>query len=1042
MSSLGSGAGTSAIPEQGTFDALETYWSKADFKSRNIQFIKDPKESSICMIWNALVTKTQITPKYYVHDLVEKMKTDKKDYESSIQQYSLDVQGVALALDVIAKRELELGANPDKKSPEEGLKLIPDQMRHLNNLLQNLKAHDEFIQEFNQLCPEKYEAYKCKFTHQETIESVQKGIRNLTELDKSLRAEIAERERKETEAKTNKEIDAIKLVIDNLSQKIEKGERIDEDYIVKEYPAIRDQIARLNADKSIIYDLLGSYHVLLNKSYIQSFESRLKGSEIGLFSKPIIMTLQKLGYPGITFAEFEVKARKEFIGEIGDILKAKQNQDVLVQPPANLITIIQNMQMDKIGEVLGLKESQRNNLTAVFKVVMGLERKWDKIKQGQDKSIKDHIIDSLEISRPDQKKKVVGKIEAFKTNIPLSRFLETVFDWEYQTQQGVPLPFSKDVFKMSSEHLSEFTNSLNALVEKATEGWLNDTISTQLIDYVNLLNECDYTITQLATNIEYGQAVDNEFVRSSYKGFNKMIQRLEIVDPKEANELRQRYYKTINAGYLETMVNQLENGKLEPLSIQIQFTLKRFGFTLDEAALDSSRKSLLSRLKSHLEKGDVYKLIEENPLAVIDNINKMQIEIAAGLSGLPVEPRKNLIAFLEKVNNYISQIQKRNADEIDKIKKEVIERLEKEIADPARRAVVQDRIKNYKPGIPRTTILLDLFHKKNQLKSIGEVFLPEVSKETQSLLYFSKDEFEGILAKMTAHIDKSRGELEWDSYRSANKSKIQDLIKQKTEDKEEIEIKKQNDWFNRNRLSRSFDYNQGEWGDQEILGGGCCASITFGWILQIQRNPTKKITSIHDVNPDLPKKVRHIYASSSKKIQEKLSAELQARGFVSERETKEAQDVYVTPKERRIQAEYFVTPRGTEGVSGMPMSVLKREGATKETLVGIENAHAKVTSLIDQVIDLDEKSDRTLLRKSAGMVQVSMNNTEAGHSVGMQIDRQGGVYRFMDPNFGIYTYDSLDRMRKEFGEFLEVFYPDWGYYRAIQYVLKKTESFV
>lgn len=200
---------------------------------------------------------------------------------------------------------------------------------------------------------------------------------------------------------------------------------------------------------------------------------------------------------------------------------------------------------------------------------------------------------------------------------------------------------------------------------------------------------------------------------------------------------------------------------------------------------------------------------------------------------------------------------------------------------------------------------------------------------------------------------------------------------------------------------RLFEFSQTAFGSDEVLRTGLCYAINYRWTIQINRNPTKPITSVRDLddpanipensNKPTPRDRKNHAASKMpaefRKTNPQELYEKSPKEFYKEKLKRDDQEI---PK--KLRNNQFIMHQDSE------------EGRS-----------------IGELIEKLDK-DRTNWKNQNGVFAILACGGMQGHALGMQIDDTNKIYRFWDVNSGLYEYDSLEGMKEDFIEYMKAFY--------------------
>ncbi|MBA3958246.1 MAG: hypothetical protein H0X51_07635 [Parachlamydiaceae bacterium] len=531
-------------------------------------------------------------------------------------------------------------------------------------------------------------------------------------------------------------------------------------------------------------------------------------------------------------------------------------------------------------------------------------------------------------------------------------------------------------------------------------------------------------LAQVEQNVRYGQAIDREFIAESYPAFLNKVEEIRHISPAQANEFEERYNIAVNRGYLKTMISQVEGRQLTfPISYQIM--LVQMGISHDEIGkqMGAGVELFLKHLHSCLNDE---KLLKGSPQKLVDTVQNVSLEIIGKALKLTPAQHDNLKQVLKAIYDF----------ELTE-GKALRELLMSSLTDATEEErELKGMLKNLPMNLVIQRVLPNLYSKANLEKANLKLGMEAFN--------FSKEEMTKFLGELNAF--QKNYHLYVDELKI-----IEKILSSLSYYSKETNVRK-SEWMRDNLRHQSLSFNQGVYGDDAVLGGGCCAGIVFGWGLEIQKNPDKKITSLADVNPVVAK-AAHKALSSLPEMRETVgkssfvqAAKREARRRETEEETKESKEEWelsdkkpteelsesgVTGVDRYRQAAYSVAVRMGD-VNAIPESVLKHEGVKRTSLI---QSQARMSSkqFLEKLNQMNAEKDGKLFDSSSGMVQIGIYDFENGSGHAIAVQMREGTYRILDPNLGIFTYKSLEHMQTEFVKFMQAFYPKYQCTRAYQY---------
>lgn len=197
----------------------------------------------------------------------------------------------------------------------------------------------------------------------------------------------------------------------------------------------------------------------------------------------------------------------------------------------------------------------------------------------------------------------------------------------------------------------------------------------------------------------------------------------------------------------------------------------------------------------------------------------------------------------------------------------------------------------------------------------------------------------------------------------------------------------------------SIPFRQGSGGLGEVLGGGVCMGLSSRFVKTVIENPDIKDEDLQcdQIKPE----DRFVQATHGMNVDKK-------RILIKQKEKMESQPSL--PKEINLNLDDNLFDQMTEishesmdleeYLSILPEAFLKRNKLEPNLLCNISNI------LNPKIWDEFEKQikDSVIMQKSNGAALISFQR----HICALHVDSAKGVFRFYDPNFGLYKFDNID----------------------------------
>lgn len=511
-------------------------------------------------------------------------------------------------------------------------------------------------------------------------------------------------------------------------------------------------------------------------------------------------------------------------------------------------------------------------------------------------------------------------------------------------------------------------------------------------------------IKQMNASLTKKETTNWQTLFSSYFSFNQVLKNLN--SPEQAEVYRDKYQQLINQSYLLQLSSDLKKHEL-PFLVQTVFSTLGFDQKAIDGAIDKAMKEkpIEAFIKKEQLSGDPFKFKSQIQRKIFFLIGK-ELNINN-------KKRKKLNLILNVLNNVESRVTHLYDKALNQAKKGIGEELYR--------------------FEEQATLDLDHYYPKPEYEERG---FKSALKNLNQVMGYGRKEFSAYLKKLENQGVEFEKNQEKNLNLQAGRLEKNFLAQHST---------KKDLWKKRNKIYQNFSFNQSQWGLQQVLNEGACAAINYRWIRELLKDPIKKIKSFKDLDPDAIKSEERnpLLSSILKKIKEteieKSPAIEFAREQLRKREgilsaaemeefeveaipsspflTKQDSSIGVKPEDRWIQASTMGGFRET--------GYLKKDHMQIE--FPIDKTFPTIGALIDDIWDKDKK-DPSLFGKSSGIFEISIfrikgqKKDEDGHSLGMQIDRASGIYRFWDVNSGFYSYPNFETLKRETEAYMHEFY--------------------
>lgn len=464
------------------------------------------------------------------------------------------------------------------------------------------------------------------------------------------------------------------------------------------------------------------------------------------------------------------------------------------------------------------------------------------------------------------------------------------------------------------------------------------------------------SFTQIEDMIANGAVVDRKQILT-LETKKPALDFIRKTDSEAADQLERRLNVIFNQGFLENELGKLEQGVLSyspPVCIGLRTLYPKHLEKIFQLGTDSQKE--FQRRLFELREEDLGSLSPQKLVEKVDGI----------LAGVLVERLKeegivendeqllNTNLFLKRLIRFSTKFQQQENKKIENV-----------------------------PGFTFQTPLNEVI--KNALRN-AEITM---GKGRDDPVKFGK-----YLEKQLDPILKKQMDV-WFKQGKLKEVYEHQLEQARTFSPQETTSPAEEEWLSANQKAIRFRFNQNALGVHKVLGDGICYGINFRWMDALQKDPTKKISSVDDLSGE------------SEKLEKKP----------------------LSP--RYLQANANVEWLFTRRLHRMSPSLLRKAGyQAKDHFLDIDLKTAE--ELVDALSHDDGK--RFQLEESNGTVEIAAIKCKrdvkgtrlgsmGGHALGMQLDRKNGIYRFWDVNGGLFEYDSLQELKEAFSSYLAALYP-------------------
>lgn len=556
----------------------------------------------------------------------------------------------------------------------------------------------------------------------------------------------------------------------------------------------------------------------------------------------------------------------------------------------------------------------------------------------------------------------------------------------------------------------------------------------------------EQTFAQLQQNINEGQKIDRFYVQNAY---HPVMDLLRTMDGRTAEDSIHRYHTLINRAYIENLIDSIKNKRMT-LPKTIGILLSNLGFPPEwiQEKGEMGAKALVEILENYLRNPDFLARIPGPQL--IERVEGEVFALTIKYMGLNENQHRNLSLILNHLYRFEIEWEKRSQEFSEQAKKAIIESFSD---DAAVQPLIQNMVASFQ--LPSTLplalkqLLEDKAFQKKHLDGKELVF-------NIKMLDASQEEIGKFVNCLDILTQVQHGKH---TYNRTLDRMFESLIS--------LSQKPAQAWLNRNERFKVFEFNQGQWGEQYILGKGACGAINYRWIKNLLLNPHRKIRDVQDFEATelLPRDqslADVAQRAASRRKSDPLFQELLRREAAERYESTrafaevfgeeplpsapEGSDVLVTSGDRALQAKQKLATYFGEHDITIDASTLRRDGIVVRS--AIDKDFPKVMPLLEAI--LAKHNHDLFLNPSSGIIEIYIANkskNEQGkiewhspHVVGIQIDQMHGVFRFWDVNNGMYAYSNLNDLKREMADYMETFYGKHNYFYGSQYFPKSAKT--
>lgn len=473
----------------------------------------------------------------------------------------------------------------------------------------------------------------------------------------------------------------------------------------------------------------------------------------------------------------------------------------------------------------------------------------------------------------------------------------------------------------------------------------------------SLLNASFNSLQNLINN---GLKVDRFEASEIYSRMEKLIQQL---DPKGQKDHLKKLNTMLNKAYMSTIIDQVSDQRNPiPTSISLLFEALGLGGEDLSKIQEEKRPQLLDKLKQRLADDQ-----QMNALNIFDLIDLVQQDlILVAVSEIPNMKEMGLIPILNKLYQFETHVKSLQKNAEKKARELILEKVNRHESTALKKALTK-KVQAFSFSPPASTLFLQL----GNALAIKPKMSPKDIKEQLQKLDQLIDAEKAKLPNETEFLNNIYPEIAtWFS---------------------KIDLQKCYLWFENNLKATKFEFDQSQWGEQEVFGNGVCMAINYRWIKSLMADPNKNVKGPQDFQEQMSEQAQQLYKS----------------------------ETGISAKDRIAQATYALGRRYGKGEEesnlGIGSTILKRDHLTHEDFV-FEMGTIKKT--IDMALQEQKKKGLS----TGGIFDIGAKGKNMGHAMGMQINDKDHIYQFWDVNTGFYQYDSLEEMKNAFSQYLDDFY--------------------
>jgi hypothetical protein len=525
------------------------------------------------------------------------------------------------------------------------------------------------------------------------------------------------------------------------------------------------------------------------------------------------------------------------------------------------------------------------------------------------------------------------------------------------------------------------------------------------------VREFNQQLDILASNLENGLKIDKELILRAYPQLIEIAQKLGI--PPQHPSIHRLHY-LLNSYYVANLIENIAQKRI-PVPTSISVLLHQLGMDnmLSSQITEAGRQELIKKLESYI-KPENPALLEIPSTDFVRKIQKDFLEIAT--THLARTPSEKLILrpLIEQLYLFEIETQQTMQQAEQSIRKEIEDMVTtlpatgRKIEQQKQYLLDKWRSKHFPSLMPK---LMEQFFKQIKLNQLPS------PNDNDGLKNFQIN-VEKAFQRM-----KKQGSLE-NLKNQYNKAValpfLDDMVKELA--------KTQQTWFEKNASARRFNFNQGQWGSQQIFGSGVCAAINYRWIRHLMQHPSQKVTSAEDLGYQEKKEKEFVQQMVKSPAYQKIA-----------KEEEQEQITGISAKDRKNFATYALGFK-LEGFSkpedkySIGSTIMKKDRVEYHL---VETKHPSIDKLIDNLVQKHPEALISTLTNGIfdiSIFKVGPNIDPAGHAIGMQIDPTRDIYRFWDVNSGFYQYSTLEEMKTAFKEYMDEFYGgEYNSFHAGQY---------